>query len=46
MHDHDHPGHDHDHAHAHGPFQPDIKEPSEDWEFLEIALHELLEERR
>lgn len=34
---HDH--HDHDHAQT---FQPDIKEPSEDWEFLEIALRELL----
>ena len=45
MHDHDHPGHDRDHAHAHGPFQPDIKEPSEDWEFLEIALRELLIEK-
>ncbi len=48
-HDHDH-DHDHDHAHedghSHGhderTFQPDIKEPSEEWEFLEIALRELL----
>ena len=40
----DHHEHDHDHAHlhSHGPFQPDLKEPSEDWEFLEIALRELL----
>ncbi len=55
-HDHDHePGHDHDHGHDHhhgdghthdhGPFQPDIKEPSEDWEFLEIALRELMIEK-
>lgn len=45
-HDHDH-GHAHDHAHDHDPrtFQPDIKEPSEDWEFLEIALRELLIEK-
>ena len=46
-HHHDHDDHDHDHA-AHGlshdatTFQPDIKEPSEEWEFLEIALRELL----
>jgi nitrile hydratase len=38
---HDH-GHEHAHTHSHGPFQPDLKEPSEDWEFLEIALRELL----
>ena len=38
-HDHDH---DHGHSHGHGPFQPDLKEPSEEWEFLEIALRELL----
>jgi nitrile hydratase len=50
-HDHDHDDHDHDHAHAHGeahdhgPFQPDIKEPTEDWEFLEIALRELMIEK-
>jgi nitrile hydratase len=43
-HDHDH-AHDHDHPHDHGPFQPDIKEPSEDWEFLEIALRELMIEK-
>lgn len=42
-HDHDHDDHDHDHAHA--GFQPDIREPSEDWEFLEIALRELLVEK-
>lgn len=48
-HGHDHDDHDeHDHAHddGHGhdetTFQPDIKEPSEEWEFLEIALRELL----
>jgi nitrile hydratase subunit alpha len=34
--------HDHAHGHDHTTFQPDIKEPSEDWEFLEIALRELL----
>jgi len=38
----EHHDHDHDHGHSHGPFQPDLKEPSEDWEFLEIALRELL----
>ena len=32
----------HDHATT---FQPDIKEPSEEWEFLEIALRELLIEK-
>ncbi|MGE0515046.1 MAG: nitrile hydratase subunit alpha, partial [Hyphomicrobiaceae bacterium] len=37
--------HDHDHPHDHGPFQPDIKEPSVDWEFLEIALRELMIEK-
>jgi nitrile hydratase subunit alpha len=40
-HDHDR-DHDHGHSHDHGPFQPDLKEPTEDWEFLEIALRELL----
>jgi nitrile hydratase len=34
--------HDHDHART---FQPDIKEPTEDWEFLEIALRELMIEK-
>jgi nitrile hydratase subunit alpha len=34
--------HDHDHDHDDTTFQPDIREPSEDWEFLEIALRELL----
>lgn len=47
-HDHDH-AHDHDHEHGHthdhGPFQPDIKEPTEEWEFLEIALRELMIEK-
>lgn len=44
-HDHEH-GHDHhDHDHAHTGFQPDSKEPSEDWEFLEIAVRELLIEK-
>ena len=33
-----HGGHDHSHI----DFQPDIKEPTENWEFLEIALRELL----
>jgi nitrile hydratase len=42
--EHDH-AHDHDHPHDHGPFQPDIKEPSEDWEFLEIDLRELMIEK-
>jgi nitrile hydratase len=43
-HDHgdEHHDHDHGHPHDHGPFQPDLKEPSETWEFLEIALRELL----
>lgn len=35
-------GHTHDHSHDHTTFQPDITEPSEDWEFLEITLRELL----
>lgn len=46
-HDHDHAhdhAHDHDHDHAR-TFQPDIKEPSADWEFLEIALRELMIEK-
>jgi nitrile hydratase subunit alpha len=46
-HDHDH-GHAHDHGHDHDhatTFQPDIREPSQDWEFLEIALRELLIEK-
>lgn len=34
--------HTHDHDHSHEGFQPDIAEPSQDWEFLEIALRELL----
>lgn len=37
--------HEHDHHHDHGPFQPDLKEPVEDWEFLEITLRELLIEK-
>ena len=37
-------GHDHA-AHDHGPFQPDLKEPTEEWEYLEIALRELLIEK-
>jgi nitrile hydratase len=48
-HDHDdahgHADHDHDHAHDARSFQPDIREPTEDWEFLEIALRELLIEK-
>lgn len=48
-HDHDHhDDRDHDHGahvHAHTAFQPDIKEPTEEWEFLEIALRELLIEK-
>jgi nitrile hydratase len=37
-----HDGH-HDHAHDHATtFQPDIQEPQKEWEFLEIALRELL----
>lgn len=47
-HDHDH-SHDHDAGHDHPhddrTLQPDLKEPSEDWEFLEIALRELLIEK-
>ncbi len=38
--------HDHNHDHDHTTFQPDIKEPSEEWEFLEIALRELLIEKQ
>ena len=34
--------HGHDHAHPH---QPDLREPEAEWEFLEIALRELLIER-
>lgn len=37
-------GHHHDHDHAQ-TFQPDLSEPSEEWEFLEIALRELLIEK-
>lgn len=37
--------HDHAHDHDHTQFQPDIKEPSQDWEFLEVALRELLIEK-
>ena len=33
------------HGHSHADFQPDIAEPKEDWEFLEIALRELLVEK-
>ena len=33
------------HEHSHTEFQPDIKEPSKEWEFLEIALRELLIEK-
>jgi len=51
-HDHSHPhGHDHDHDHGHAhahdetTFQPDMKEPSEEWELLEIALRELMIEK-
>ena len=36
-------GHDHDHDHT--VFQDDIKEPKENWEFLEIAIRELLIEK-
>ena len=43
--DHDHDHHDHDHAPAHTGFQPDLKEPTEEWEFLEIAVRELLIEK-
>ncbi len=44
--DHNHAHHhDHDHPHDHGPFQPDIREPEKDWEFLEIAIRELLIEK-
>ena len=30
------------HDHSHNDFQPDIREPTENWEFLEVALRELL----
>lgn len=45
-HDHDH-AHEHGHPHSHdpGPFQPDLKEPTEEWEMLEIALRELMIEK-
>jgi nitrile hydratase len=33
------------HQHDHTTFQPDIEEPKEDWEFLEIAIRELLIEK-
>ena len=39
---HDHHDHDHPHDHDETTFQPDIREPSQEWEFLEIALRELL----
>ena len=46
-HDHDHDHADgHDHAHDERSFQPDIKEPSEEWEFLEVAIRELLIEKK
>lgn len=41
-HDGHHDHHDHDHATT---FQPDIPEPSAEWEFLEIALRELVIEK-
>lgn len=48
-HDHDHSHDDHQHHdhhdHAHTGFQPDLKEPTEEWELLEIALRELLVEK-
>jgi nitrile hydratase len=42
---HGHHDHGHPHGHDHTVFQPDIREPSEEWEFLEIALRELLIEK-
>ena len=39
-----HADHHHDHDHAR-TLQPDMKEPGEDWEFLEIAIRELLIEK-
>ena len=44
-HDHGHGPDDHGHDHAHTGFQPDLKEPTEEWELLEIALRELLVEK-
>ena len=41
---HDHQDHDHGHGHDH-PYQPDMPEPSQEWEFLEIALRELVIEK-
>ena len=41
QHPHDH-AHDHDHATT---FQPDIAEPTKEWEFTEIAIRELLIEK-
>jgi nitrile hydratase len=43
-HDHHDHGHHHDHDHDH-PYQPDLPEPSAEWEFLEIALRELVIEK-
>ncbi|WP_235830212.1 nitrile hydratase subunit alpha [Algihabitans albus] len=43
QHNHQH-GHHHDHDHA-KTLQPDLPEPTEEWEFLEIALRELLIEK-
>ena len=37
--------HDTGHGHDHTVFQDDIKEPQENWEFLEIAIRELLIEK-
>ena len=39
-----HADHSHGHDHA-GTVQPDMPEPREDWEFLEIAIRELLIEK-
>jgi len=46
-HDHDH-DHDHGHAHDHSPrsFQPDLEDqPQSDYQYLEIAVRELLTEK-
>ncbi|MGE5147672.1 MAG: nitrile hydratase subunit alpha [Candidatus Eiseniibacteriota bacterium] len=47
-HDHDHDHHDHDHGPAHTPrsFQPDLEDqPQSDYQFLEVAVRELLIEK-
>ncbi|HEX7006452.1 MAG TPA: nitrile hydratase subunit alpha [Alphaproteobacteria bacterium] len=43
---HDHDGHDHGHAHTPRSFQPDLEDqPQSDYQYLEIAVRELLIEK-